>query len=68
LATFAATKEEALRHFHELTPRAPTCQVKGGQAEACSAGLAGVALCWQHYENVTLRADVMSTGEMPATW
>jgi hypothetical protein len=54
LATFAATREEALRRFERTGPGLRTCRA-AHCADDASIMLDGVALCMSHYDNLTCR-------------
>ena len=54
-ATFAATEEEARRHYRQMAPTSACCEANGCGNDA-AAELDGMALCAEHYANVTSRA------------
>jgi hypothetical protein len=55
VATFAATEEEALRHYRQQVSTLGDCQVRGCGKPAV-VQLDRVQLCSQHHANVTTRA------------
>jgi|GEM_PF-4796039 hypothetical protein len=61
-ATFASTREEALRQFQLHKSR--TCRASGC-ADNAVVMLEGVGLCLTHYNNVTSRAGAEDIEDVP---